>query len=174
MLTETDIAALNDQACENNLGRQGEWDELNEDGKAWARELARLAYERGRAETAIDDSEPLVTKTEVLKGFRCPKCGSSYFRTISGVTGPMSTRQCKGHAVGAREYSGCDYTWTSNHDNAHGLWNHETPQEPMGSKEIEPQGAPPPVVYDCKGEGHTGCGVCYACTKGAPQKPEGA
>lgn len=34
MLTDDDVAALNDQACENNLGR----------------ELARLAYERGRAE----------------------------------------------------------------------------------------------------------------------------
>lgn len=50
MLTEDDVAALNDQACTNNLGRQGEWDELTEDGKAWARELARLAYERGRSE----------------------------------------------------------------------------------------------------------------------------
>lgn len=56
MLTEDDVAALNDQACENNLGRQGEWGEMNEDGKAWARELARLAYEKGRAER----SEPAI------------------------------------------------------------------------------------------------------------------
>lgn len=57
MLTEDQVAALNDQACTNNLGRQGEWGELNEDGKAWAIELARLAYERGRAETATAGDE---------------------------------------------------------------------------------------------------------------------
>lgn len=57
MLTEDQVAALNDQACTNNLGRQGEWDELNEDGKAWVIELARLAYERGRAETATASDE---------------------------------------------------------------------------------------------------------------------
>ncbi len=134
MLTETDVAALNDQACTNNLGRQGEWDEMNEDGKAWARELARLAYERGRAD-ARDESGPLATKSEGLTGFCCPKCGSSYFRTISGLSGGISTRQCKGNAVGGGGYAGCDYTWTSNHDNAHGLWNRETPQEPMADRE---------------------------------------
>ncbi len=66
-------------------------------------------------------------------GFRCPKCGSSYFRTIGDPGKSVLKRQCKGHHDGDRDYSGCSYTWTSNHDNAHGLWNHETPQEPMGA-----------------------------------------
>lgn len=51
MLTDDDVQRLNDQACTNNFGRQGEWDELNEDGKAWARELATLAHERGCRDT---------------------------------------------------------------------------------------------------------------------------
>jgi hypothetical protein len=51
MLTDDDVQRLNNQACANNFGRQPEWDELNEDGKAWARELARLAYEQGCRDT---------------------------------------------------------------------------------------------------------------------------
>ncbi len=68
-------------------------------------------------------------------GFRCPKCGSSYFKTIGDPGKSVLKRQCKGHYDGDRDYSGCSYTWTSNHDNAHGLWNHETPQEPMADRE---------------------------------------
>lgn len=48
MLSEDQVAALNDQACTNNFGRSPEWDELNEDGKAWAIELAQLAYAAAR------------------------------------------------------------------------------------------------------------------------------
>lgn len=64
-------------------------------------------------------------------GFVCPKCGSEFFRTIK-TEGNNMTRQCKGHWVNSFvRYSGCDYTWESKHDNAHGLENHHTPQEPM-------------------------------------------
>jgi hypothetical protein len=70
-LTEDDVAKLNDQACTNNLGRQGEWEELNEDGKAWARELARLAYERGRVDARATAGYPLkpIEVTITANGF---------------------------------------------------------------------------------------------------------
>lgn len=68
MLTDDDVQRLNDQACDNNHGRQGEWDELNEDGKAWARELARLAHEQGCRDTVASAIGAAGRLQELLPG----------------------------------------------------------------------------------------------------------
>lgn len=63
-------------------------------------------------------------------GFECPKCGSSYFKTVSELTIKPWVRRCRGNWTGhGKNYSGCDYTWTSDRDAYHGLENHEDLQK---------------------------------------------
>jgi hypothetical protein len=64
----------------------------------------------------------------VSLGFRCPKCGSQYFTTVGSTDVSPSKRQCKGRLTG-RQYAGCDYNWTSDYDNRHGLDNIRDPQK---------------------------------------------
>ena len=47
--------------------------------------------------------------------FKCPKCGSPFFRTIDNKN---KVRECKGfYWPEYNEYSGCDFTWKDNGDN---------------------------------------------------------
>ena len=62
-------------------------------------------------------------------GFRCPKCGSQYFTTISPADASPCKRQCKGKWLFGKNYAGCSYTWTSDYDNRHGLDNIRDPQK---------------------------------------------
>ncbi len=70
-----------------------------------------------------------------ITGFRCPQCGSEYFITIDLPEGELWTRQCRGQLilhtqpVRGREYTGCTFTWKSNHDARYGLSNDRDHQE---------------------------------------------
>jgi hypothetical protein len=67
-------------------------------------------------------------------GFRCPLCGSPFFRTIHMPSDRPWTRQCKGRWVQTGEhrreghYAECSYTWTSDFDRVNGLENLQEPQ----------------------------------------------
>lgn len=92
-----------------------------------------------------------------LLGFRCPKCGSSYFTSSINPDKSM-TRHCRGPYIpGSRHgehYAGCDYTWLSKHDNAHGLWNEGEPQELLALADQKP--ATTESCPSCAGTGFYG------------------
>jgi hypothetical protein len=57
-----------------------------------------------------------------MSEFRCPKCGSSFFRTDIGAD--LWIRHCKGRYIGSKgryEYAGCDFTWPITDDAKYGL-----------------------------------------------------
>jgi hypothetical protein len=111
MLTEEDVAALNDQACTNNFGRQGEWDELNEDGKAWALELANLAYSRGKAEAPerVPTGEVTLDQSEAARQFLHQDItwdtarGASNQRLLEAL---LATREAAAYSRGKAEAPG--------------------------------------------------------------------
>lgn len=64
-------------------------------------------------------------------GFKCPLCGSPFFKTISAYDAKPMTRQCRGTLVRGPDerYRGCSYTWTSDLDRRNGLENYAEPQK---------------------------------------------
>lgn len=56
------------------------------------------------------DDEQRGGRPMIRPSFRCPKCGSSYFRStiVDGVT---VTGHCKGRYLSYGVYTGCDFEW---------------------------------------------------------------